>query len=125
MPILTAKSSSVARSDGGRGGLAPYWHVEYAKYPLFITFETNFCSKGKNSPPIVIGNKTMTVLLLYLKRIRSQNSILARAKTFFFLCGLHLISGKNRSNSKCKLFQFGFTPPRQSPPLQIPGYEPG
>ena len=43
MRILTAKSSSVDRSGGGvGGGLAFHWHEEYARYPVFITFETNF-----------------------------------------------------------------------------------
>ena len=84
MPILTAKSSSVAGGGGGRVVWSFYWHAEYAKHPAFITFETNVCSKSKNSPPIVTGNKNVTALALYLKRIRSQNSIPTWSKTFFF-----------------------------------------
>ena len=45
MPILTAKSSSIDR-DGWGEGVGPHGHAEYAKYPVFTTFETNFCSKS-------------------------------------------------------------------------------
>ena len=49
--------SSVAR--GAKGAVAPYWPEEYAKYPVFSTIETNFCTKNKNSfpPPLGVGDK--------------------------------------------------------------------
>ena len=108
MPILTAKSSSVARSVGGVGEvgvgppLAPHWHAEYAKYPVFNTFETNFYSKSKNSPPIVIGKKNMTALTLDLKRIPSQNSIPMWANIIFLV--FPYFGQKKRFNSNSKLF---------------------
>ena len=110
MPILTAKS----QRRRGEGGLASHWHAEYAKYPVFITFETSFYSKSKNSPPIVIGNKNVTALTLDLKKNRSQNSIPTQAKTFFSFLGLHVISGKK--TFQFQMFQFRFIPPRQPLP---------
>ena len=41
-------NSSVAREGGA---IAPHWPEEYAQYSVFSTFEANFCSKNKNSPP--------------------------------------------------------------------------
>ena len=124
MPILTAKS----QRRRGEGGLASHWHAEYAKYPVFITFETSFYSKSKNSPPIVIGNKNVTALTLDLKKNRSQNSIPTQAKTFFssFL-GLHVISGKKNVPvpNVSVSFHTSETAPPPLPSLQIPGYEPG
>ena len=65
MLIFTAKSSSVDTAGGGGGGggeVGPPLAVEYAKDPVFITFETNFCSESKNNPPTGIGNKNVTAL---------------------------------------------------------------
>ena len=33
------------------------WPEEYAKYPVFSTFEADFCTKTENSPPNVIGDE--------------------------------------------------------------------
>ena len=30
-----------------------HWHAEYVRYPVFSTFETNFCTKSENSPPLI------------------------------------------------------------------------
>ena len=65
MLIFTAKSSSVdTAGGGGGGGVGPPLAAEYAKDPVFITFQTNFCSKSKNNPPTGIGNKNVTALTL-------------------------------------------------------------
>ena len=34
------------------GAIAPHWSEEYAKYPVFGTFEADFCTKNENSPPL-------------------------------------------------------------------------
>ena len=43
------------------------------------------CSKSKNSPPIVIGNKNTTALTLYLKWIRLQNYGAPFVEDIFFI----------------------------------------
>ena len=122
MPILTSKSSSVAIWGGGFG--LPIRMQSMQNTLFLLLFETNFCTRSENIPPIGISNKIVTTLTLDLKRIRSQNSIPTWTKTFFWSSPnsgqksgpnpsegfLHLISGKKRSNSKYKLFKFGFTP---------------
>ena len=122
MPILTAESSSVAICGGGFG--LPIGMQSMQNTLFLLLFETNFRTKSKNIPPIGISNENVTTLTLDLKRIRSQNSIPTRTKTFFWSSPnfgqktgpnpsegfLHLILGKKRSDSKYKLFKFGFTP---------------
>ena len=61
MPILTAKSSCVARG-GGEGEFGSSLACRVCKIP----YKTNFCSKSKNSLPLVIDNKNVTALTLYL-----------------------------------------------------------
>ena len=54
------KGSSVAK--GGEGGCSsPNWPEEYAKYPVFSTFEANFCTKNKNSTPLGIGDENWSM----------------------------------------------------------------
>ena len=48
-------ASSVARGEGWLE--PPYWPEEYAIYPVFSTFETDFCTKNENSPPNGTGNE--------------------------------------------------------------------
>ena len=64
MQIFTNKSSSVDRAGGGGGEVGSPLAAEYAKDPVFITFEINFYSKSKNNPPTGIGNKIVTALTL-------------------------------------------------------------
>ena len=45
------------------GVTAPHWQAEYAKYNVFRTFETDFCSKSKNIPPL---SSAMRMCLLWL-----------------------------------------------------------
>ena len=47
---LVQKCTFGSSSEASGGGLSPYWQAEYAKYPIFSTFETNFCTKSENSP---------------------------------------------------------------------------
>ena len=58
---------------------------------FFSTFETDFCSKSKNSTTS-IGNENATTLTQNLKRIRSQKLILDPQRPFSLEI-LHLISG--------------------------------
>ena len=53
---------------------------------LFRIFETDFCSKSENSPPIGIGNKNVTALTPDWKKIRLQkiNPNLGRYLLFFW-----------------------------------------
>ena len=44
-------ASSVASGEAGGRGYSPHWPEEYAKHPVFGTFETDFCTKNENSPP--------------------------------------------------------------------------
>ena len=73
MPILTAESSSVAIWGGGFG--LPIGMQSIQNTLFLLLFETNFCTKSENIPPIGISNENVTTLTLDLKRIRSQNSI--------------------------------------------------
>ena len=49
-------ASSLARGKAGEGAIATYWPEEYAKHPVFGTFEADFCTKNENIPPSGIGN---------------------------------------------------------------------
>ena len=44
-------ASRVARGEAGEGAIASHWPEEYAKHPVFGTFEANFCTKNENIPP--------------------------------------------------------------------------
>ena len=128
MPILTAENSGVAMWGGGIG--LPIGMQSMQNTLFLLLFDTNFCTKSENIPLIGISNENVTTLTLDLKRIRSQNSIPTWTKTFFWFSPnfgqktgpnpsegfLHLISGKKCSNSKYKLFKFGFTP-LNTPPI--------
>ena len=100
MPILTAENSGVAIWGGGFGLLIGKQSMQNTLFLLL--FETNFCSKSENIPPIGISNENVTTLTLNLKRIRSQNSIPTWTKTFFF--GLHLTLGKKLDQIQVKAF---------------------
>ena len=47
-------ASSVASGEAKGRGYSPHWPEEYAKHPVFGTFETDFCTKNENSPPPVV-----------------------------------------------------------------------
>ena len=83
MPILTAESSSVAIWGGGFG--LPIGMQSMQNTLFLLLFETNFCTKSENIPPIGISNENVTTLTLDLKRILSQNSIPTWTKTFFLV----------------------------------------
>ena len=47
---------SVARGGGGEWFEPHHRPEEYSKYPVFSTFEADFCTKSKNSsPPIILS----------------------------------------------------------------------
>ena len=83
MPILTAESNSVALWGGGFG--LPIGMQSMQNTLFSLLFETNFCAKSENIPPIGISNENVTTLTLELKRIRSQNLIPTWTKTFFLV----------------------------------------
>ena len=55
-------------NQGAEGGYnPPHWHAEYGKYYVFSTFEPDFCTEMKNSPPIGISEISLRIFLfLYL-----------------------------------------------------------
>ena len=76
---------------------------------FFCTFETDFCTKSENSPPIGIINENACILTLDMKRIRSQKSIPEPGRTLlliFFFFGLHLILGTKPVQFLVKTFFF-------------------
>ena len=83
MPILAAKSSCVARGGGG-GEFGSPLACRVCKIPCFYYFKTNFCSKSKNSLPLVIDNKNVTALTLYLEENLAAKLDPNMGKNFFF-----------------------------------------
>ena len=111
--------SSVAGGWGG-GSIALHWHAEYAKYQVFSAFETDFCTKNKNSPPpIVIGDENVSTMTMDLKRSRSQKLIPAWLKTFFTYFRVTVLIPSDLRLSLKLHFRI-----RPLPTLQIPGYAP-
>ena len=101
-------------SNVAREGLNPSnRHTQYAKYPIFSTFETDFCTKSENSSPYWHWQWECDCFGFRLEENSVAKNLSQPMWRPFF--GLHLISGTKPS--KCKLFQFDFTPPKQSPPI--------
>ena len=91
--------SSVARGRGGSSS-PPHWPEEYAKYPVFSTFEADFCTKNGNSSPNGIGDEIWSRTLC---DIDQKHSLSARMKAFF---GDHLNFDRKTVSILVKTFFF-------------------
>ena len=127
---LELLSAHVVALPGGRRGGSSYshWPEEYAKYPIFSTFEADFCTKNENSLPNGIGDESWSRTWC---EIEKKNWVSAWRKTFFSFFGDHLNLDRETDsiwvkpiNIWVKIVWCCFQPPKQPPPMQIPGYAP-
>ena len=99
MPILTAESSSAAM--WGRGLGLPIGMQSMQNTLFLLLFETNFCAKSENIPPLALAMKMWLLWLWTWREFGLKTRSQPGRRPFF---GLHPTLGKKLDQIQVKAF---------------------